>query len=1835
MPEIKHNFTTGKMNKDLDAKLVQNGEYRDAMNIQVSSSDDSDVGSVQNLLGNKLVDNLSYLNNSCKCVGGIADEKNDTIYWFVNQPVTDISLVNGDFASSTVTSFTTTDWGNLGEAGIVTSSEWTLVNDNDPGQTGATGHGMTVAGRLWRQDNNSYNSSARQLVSIEQGVEYTISYDRKWTAGTGKTNVYIDPYTDGSGGNSQPFAVLDETSGDTKTVTDTFVAGYTGEMPLRIFFIGNMEGEIDNVSITAGATISRILKYDKVADTIDPVFVDLDNTVLKFGTNIITGINIIDDLLFWTDNTSEPKKINIDTCLGGTANPLSNTLITRPDGVDTRMLEEHITVIKKSPLLPPTINYNYFRDPAFTHTGVIQASDTGSNPHSFLNSSQGPIHDFSLLQIGDTVDVIIESDLNNNNDFTLSWATGTDVVIKEYDDSGNHPEIPLQNYTLKGFIQDWEFNEFSNEVLDLLPAPRMIVQSKWSGHGNSFTNHSGQTAYYQYEYDATQGQYSKLAFKTVHSGSGEVVSKDFHYKISFKLRKNAANDDLQGALKVRIFTNETDFLGNGSDHPGFIELDFIDDITNSEDNKVYEYEYHPQNSNFGGETYSVDYTGPAYINSLWFEGREDNQSTPAVFNGRIKDVVFERQDTVTAKTRIEITSINPTGSLGITNPGDTSLNYAIDLFENQEGIFESKLVRFATRYKYLDNEYSHFSPFTNVVFSPGQFRYHSIEAYNTGMTNTVKNVIISNLDHDLPEDVKSIDILFKSEDSTSVYLVDTLKTADQQFTYDLTTESIQGLLPDSQFLRIYDNVPRYAKSQEIVGNRLIYGNYIENYDLKLDGGADFNIDIKTEMSSVKNISNAGLPSIKSEREYQLGVVYTDEYGRETPVLTNSNATHNLEMLNAPQVNQLSVQIRTLGHPVNMKYFKFYVKDTGGEYYNMPMDRWYDAEDGNRWLAFPSTDRNKIDLEDYIILKKGIDNNAITLTEKNKYKVIDIKNEAPEFIKREDALISKKRHNNTTSVLFEDIPVEGISEFSVSYSRYNNGPLADIIDQFNNKPVDVFYHICLSDNNNNVSKRYKIFNMSLNDNEDEIMFSIEGKFKSDISYFLDDPGNTGNNTHVLDNVSFNIFTSSVINNPRFDGRFFVKIYRDDYFQQFVETEHNTSTEYSIDPALSKKIYYCEGATGASLNVPKFHGANDMGDWWGSQHGTREYSDFDTVGSFELGVSATNPIATSTQRGTLAQWASSLSSILSSLGDFDYSTAAQSGYNDPDYTGKNTWNAMAWRGWFRGINTDARPAVSKDYRVKELDLEVDRDNNKFEDVWYINNTFNTMNYPYYSGWEVSKDYPTKNSSNGLTTFSGTPSAAWGSSKSGWEGWSSTDSSHLNLAFGGLEPHHDDDWPSNFSQSQYNSGYTMSDFFDIENHKIYSDDHGKFVKKLAAGSRFRFRQDPTETVYTIEDVEYSYMIIYDNLEEHSDWDGTSTYNSPNNNNKNQFWGNINVYTGYKNGNQFYNNEYIDNGGANTTPTRNGNPSSPGDPADTDFSYNVPSFLNASNFAINYKLKLNKNIVWNPVETPLSPINGGTAITLAAANAAPVGSSNTGTFQIETNTITGTDATSGNDKAIEVGMVLESYDDASNSSATQTLGKLAIISDISYDDTTQKFTIKFRSYLGENKGLDSANSAGNIPNIVAGDALNFKQYCMNGMNPNSAKNLNWFWEGGESQINSGVMPLGYDIEFLEYATTESDENLVSTNPAVWETEPKEDKDLDIYYEASGSYPILDVGDDLSQLIPVGSTIEHLNSNAFPPGTTVTSVTGNLIEVSNDIQVVRQSIPGHQAERDLTREPQ
>ena len=60
MAKLSRNFVAGKMNKSVDERLVPNGQYIDAVNVRLGSSESAEVGAVENSKGNTKLTNLSY-----------------------------------------------------------------------------------------------------------------------------------------------------------------------------------------------------------------------------------------------------------------------------------------------------------------------------------------------------------------------------------------------------------------------------------------------------------------------------------------------------------------------------------------------------------------------------------------------------------------------------------------------------------------------------------------------------------------------------------------------------------------------------------------------------------------------------------------------------------------------------------------------------------------------------------------------------------------------------------------------------------------------------------------------------------------------------------------------------------------------------------------------------------------------------------------------------------------------------------------------------------------------------------------------------------------------------------------------------------------------------------------------------------------------------------------------------------------------------------------------------------------------------------------------------------------------------------------------------------------------------------------------------------------------------------------------------------------------------------------------------------------------------------------------------------------------------------------------
>jgi len=351
--------------------------------------------------------------------------------------------------------------------------------------------------------------------------------------------------------------------------------------------------------------------------------------------------------------------------------------------------------------------------------------------------------------------------------------------------------------------------------------------------------------------------------------------------------------------------------------------------------------------------------------------------------------------------------------------------------------------------------------------------YTAKESHNKAMTNSIDSIDVYDfVPFDIPADVVQVDILYKQENSTVIYTVASIKKTDSEWSelgswsnewqtapyfynaqgepkpsnsaalqadypgitqieefitfnatsnnkgskhrgkYTVKTENIYAAIPANQIIRPFDAVPRKALAQEITGNRLVYGNYTQGYNMLDDVGNS--IDVKLESSYEKrflqdNFSKKGLPTTKSMRDYQVGVVFGDYYGRETPVLTSDSASakipwENNSYKNASEANILTSFLNT-SIPYWADYYRFYVKEPSGEYYNLLMQNAYTPvttdessnKDEHVWLAFNSADRGKVMDEDYITIKKVISPEASQISSENKYKILAISNEAPDAI----------------------------------------------------------------------------------------------------------------------------------------------------------------------------------------------------------------------------------------------------------------------------------------------------------------------------------------------------------------------------------------------------------------------------------------------------------------------------------------------------------------------------------------------------------------------------------------------------------------------------------------------------------------------------------------------------------------------------------------------------------------------------------------------------------------------------------------------------------------------
>ena len=217
---------------------------------------------------------------------------------------------------------------------------------------------------------------------------------------------------------------------------------------------------------------------------------------------------------------------------------------------------------------------------------------------------------------------------------------------------------------------------------------------------------------------------------------------------------------------------------------------------------------------------------------------------------------------------------------------------------------EDKFVRFAYRFKFDDNEYSIFSPFTQIAFIPKQRGYF----INGQEENAVRSTIIDWFENGindveliipLPDvgtnidstyKIKAIDVLYKESDEISVKVIDTIpvseikETSDNFYIYSYQSRKPIRTLPEAQTVRVYDKVPVKAKTQEVVSNRVIYGNFQTKHTAP--STINYNINVQNKISSGQYPNFIEYPNhtVKQNRNYQVGFVLSDKFGRQSDVI---------------------------------------------------------------------------------------------------------------------------------------------------------------------------------------------------------------------------------------------------------------------------------------------------------------------------------------------------------------------------------------------------------------------------------------------------------------------------------------------------------------------------------------------------------------------------------------------------------------------------------------------------------------------------------------------------------------------------------------------------------------------------------------------------------------------------------------------------------------------------------------------------------------------------------------------------------------------------------------
>ncbi len=881
------------MNKDLDDRLIPNGEYRNAVNVSINKSQgdgasEGNVGTLQTVLGNEFI--VNFLNSpaidstkaqGATVIGALPSDVKDEVFVFLtnNNLSQDQAAYIPEGAVGTVDGFPNNQ-GSSGISGTILSGGAGYSASTGASTTSLTGSGQgllvtttVLGGGVINTINLTFASGVPPVDYVVGEIlqvdgTFTIPAQIKITAINGPLVITNSGtgYTDGTyettaltGSGSGLVASIVTAGGSITTVNiESFGGGYADGDTIKVE---------DPGGLGAVLTINSILPSFSAIVSVNPTTGTANNTnvnsslrtiaqgaFLNFSTqNPVYGISLIEDLLFFTDNRNQPRKVNVE--------------LNDPYYYSK---EDQISVAKYYPFESIELYQPSVEQKTLTTVDSATCSAVSSSSTFNLSTTSGGSAPNNLGVVGSFATLA-----NAGN----TYATATNVPTLGGTGNGRTVDITAPGAVTAVTINKIGVGYSNGDVLSItggnglatinvfvvLPNTFVTNTTNWP---NSIVVNQSQTIpvgmiVYFVDPQTTMQDASEEYLPT--TATGVVLGAPAPSNTAFSI-------DIQSYIGTQNVIGHTVFLETGVGTGVF--------------------------ENTGG------------IISNWTRG-----------GGGLNAIQ------VVTSTMSDVPVVGEKVILAVPNP------YYDSNFENNANIeyLSDKFVRFSYRYKFDDGEYSLIAPFTQPCFIPKQDGYFlsnddGVLSTNTGgvddvntlsdeqkayrstevdfMQNKVNKIILnipipynaSSLNTDLK--ITEIDILYKESDEISIKVVDSIPVSNvvgngNYYQYEYGSKSPFKTLPEKETTRVSDKVPVKALSQEIASNRIIYGNFQDKHtppeflDYTLDTSPKNSFFVSSnEVDSTTSGVEYPNATLKQNRNFEVGVVLSDRFGRQsTPIFS--------------------------------------------------------------------------------------------------------------------------------------------------------------------------------------------------------------------------------------------------------------------------------------------------------------------------------------------------------------------------------------------------------------------------------------------------------------------------------------------------------------------------------------------------------------------------------------------------------------------------------------------------------------------------------------------------------------------------------------------------------------------------------------------------------------------------------------------------------------------------------------------------------------------------------------------------------------------------------------